>query len=117
MFGPKSMLVIGLLITTSLANIAFGADGASDAKITSPDPFQVIQRTSEHAGDIACSGRSAQGVSIRARITKDGQPLEGMEWQEITQWAKNSWSGVLKGVPVGGPYTVEFEFDGVAAPP
>ncbi len=103
--------LVALIATGWFTHSTLAAD---DSDVTSPAPYQVIQRSSKNAGDIHCGGIGKEGM-VRARVTGDGKPLNNFDWQEIGKVEAGKWSGLLKGVPVGGPYTIEFDLGGHAS--
>ena len=71
---------------------------------------QVFQRNAQNSADIKVGG-SAEGLAgkqIEARILAGGKPLKGWGWKPIATVESATWTGSLPGVPMGGPYNIEF---------
>ena len=75
-------------------------------KLTSPRPCQVFQRNDDYLGDIPVSGVIDGGPDalVQYRLT-DGA------WQKADV-AGGCFTGIVKDVPVGGPYTLEVRVNG-----
>lgn len=73
-------------------------------EITSPRPYQVFQRNDDYIGDITVAGTVDGARAVEYRLT-DG------DWQKANI-ADGQFTGVVKDVPVGGPYTLEIRAGG-----
>lgn len=90
---------------------------AQEIKVTGGiTDYQVIQRGADQTGELRFSGTAAgkrtNGKEIEARLTAAGTPLAGFDWASAGKAQKQKWTGVLKGVPVGGPYRLEVRMQG-----
>ena len=72
---------------------------------------QVFQRNAQDFADIALSGTAASkklnGKDLDARLTLKGAVVPGFDWVPFAKIQKLRWAGEIKGVPTGGPYTLE----------
>ncbi|MGH9664790.1 MAG: sialate O-acetylesterase [Bryobacteraceae bacterium] len=70
---------------------------------------QVFQRNAEERADLKFSGSADRKVNkyIEARVTQKGAPVAGFDWTPVSRAKAGQWSGELKGLPTGGPYTLE----------
>lgn len=73
-------------------------------EITSPRPNQVFQRNEDYLGDIIIAGTVGGARVVEYRLTDGG-------WQKA-EVSGGRFTGVVKDVPVGGPYTLEIRADG-----
>ncbi len=72
--------------------------------IASPRPYQVFQRNDDYVGDIPVAGTIEGAGPVEYRLM-DGH------WQKA-KVADGRFSGVIRDVPAGGPYTVEIRTRG-----
>jgi Carbohydrate esterase, sialic acid-specific acetylesterase len=87
--------------------------------------FQVIQRTSETYADIPVFGYHdfSIGSHIQARIClqTNNEVLNNFNWITVdTSFSSMTWKGVIRHVPVGGEYIVQFKlliFENLPAKP
>jgi sialate O-acetylesterase len=75
--------------------------------------FQVIQRTSETYADIPVFGYHdfSVGSHIQARILRqeNNEVMKSFDWITIdTSFGATTWKGVIRRVPVGGEYSIQF---------
>jgi hypothetical protein len=75
--------------------------------------FQVIQRTSESYADIPVFGYHdfSIGSHIQARICRqiNNEVLRNFDWVTVdTSFSSMTWRGVVRHVPVGGEYSIQF---------
>ena len=70
---------------------------AMTIKVASPLPYRVFQRSANGIADIPVSGRCDGPVEFR---------LGDSDWQPAES-SQGRFSGVVRGVPVGGPHTLE----------
>ena len=90
---------------------------AQDLKINlGPAAGSVIQRDTDGRADLKIAGtapRTSANKFVEARILNDkGAPLSGFDWTAVERVKVNSWSGTLKAVPQGGPYSLEVRVAG-----
>lgn len=90
---------------------------AQDLKINiGPAAGSVIQRDHEGRADLKIAGtapRASINKFVEARVTNEkGDPLAGLDWKALERVKNSGWSGLLKGVPQGGPYSVEVRVAG-----
>lgn len=73
---------------------------------------QVLQCDDNDLAVAECSGTAEElDGPVEARVTgEDDQEI--LAWHEIGQAAEGEWEGALKGVPAGGPYTIQFRLEG-----
>jgi sialate O-acetylesterase len=101
----RVLLVPLLAVAIHAAEFRIGA-GLTD--------HQVFQRSSQNTADIKVGG-SADGLtgkSIEARILSGSKTIKGWTWKPIATVGGDTWTGALSGVPMGGPYTLEFRSSG-----
>lgn len=90
---------------------------AQDLKINmGPTAGSVVQRDNEGRADIKIAGtapRASLNKFVEARIVSDkGDPLTGHDWSALERVKNNAWSGTIKGIPQGGPYSIEVRVAG-----
>jgi len=90
---------------------------AQDLKINiGPQAGSVLQRDNDGRADIKIAGaapRASLNKFVEARVTnQNGEPLAGMDWRALERVKSSGWSGLLKGVPQGGPYSLEVRVAG-----
>jgi sialate O-acetylesterase len=73
--------------------------------------YQVFQRGADGRADIAVAGTSANGP-VEARLVLRGAPAPGFDWAAVAQGQGGKWTAQLRGVPAGGPYTLEVRAGG-----
>jgi sialate O-acetylesterase len=93
---------------------------AQDLKINlGPAAGSVIQRDSEGRADLKIAGsapRTSANKFVEARVVNEkGEPLASLDWKALERVKNNAWSGTLKGVPQGGPYSIEVRVAGSTA--
>lgn len=94
-----------LFSTAALAQIRL-IRGAAD--------YQVYQRKVDNTADISLYGDSegADGTSIEARVLATNPLREERGWSVIATVNGGRWTGLVKAVPTGGPYTLEIRATG-----
>lgn len=75
-------------------------------EITSPRPYQVYQRNDDYVGDITVAGTVDGSGAVEYRLSDSG-------WQKADV-RDGRFAGIVKDVPVGGPYTIEIRMRGSA---
>ena len=85
---------------------------AQDLKINmGPVAGSVLQRDNDGRADFKIAGtapRAALNKFVEARVTNEnGEPLVGLDWKALERVKTTAWSGLIKGVPQGGPYSLE----------
>lgn len=90
---------------------------AQDLKINiGPAPGAVLQRDNNGRAEIRIAGtapRASANKFVEARIINDkGEPLPAFDWRPLERVTNNSWTGDIKSVPQGGPYTIEVRVAG-----
>jgi sialate O-acetylesterase len=82
-----------------------------DIRITSGlADHQVIQRAADGLGAIRLSGAAPGGaVEVRSVVEIRYVPEGGVpsRWTNLALAQNGQWSGGFKGIPAGGPYTIE----------
>ncbi len=85
---------------------------AQQARITGGvTDYQVFQRGLDSRADIPVEGTAANGP-VEARLVLRGVSAPGFDWQAIATARGGKWSGQFRGVPAGGPYTLEIRTGG-----
>lgn len=76
--------------------------------------YQVYQRSAEGTADIALYGdaHGDDGKTVEARVLRTDPPREVLGWTTLGTVTTSRWTGVLAGVPTGGPYTIEIRVRG-----
>ncbi len=67
----------------------------------------VVQRNKQNKSDADFSGSCSGPGTVLACVRKNGKALKGFSTKRVGSATKRSFTGTLKGVPAGGPYTVE----------
>ncbi len=83
---------------------------AQDLKISlGPSPGQVLQRDADGRAAIKLAGTALRAANkiVEARIINESGPIAGFDWKPLERVKANKWEGELKGVPQGGPYSLE----------
>lgn len=93
---------------------------AQDLKINmGPVAGSVLQRDNDGRADLKIAGtapRASANKFVEARVVNDkGEPLAGLDWKALERVRNNAWSGLIKGVPQGGPYSLEVRVAGSTA--
>ncbi len=93
---------------------------AQDLKINiGPAAGSVLQRDNDGRADIKIAGtapRTSLNKFVEARVANEkGDPLPGKDWQALERVKNTAWSGLLKGVPQGGPYSLEVRVAGTTS--
>jgi sialate O-acetylesterase len=75
---------------------------------------QVFQRGAQDTADIKVGGTAdgLTGKQIEARILAGSKPVKGWAWKSVATIGGATWTGTLTGVPMGGPYNIEFRSTG-----
>lgn len=75
---------------------------------------QVFQRGKSNSADLRLGGTAdnVAGKTIEVRLTAGGKPVRGFGWRPLTVVSGATWSAELKGLPAGGPYTMELRAPG-----
>ena len=78
---------------------------------------QVFQRGAQNTADIKVGGTAdgLAGKPIEARILARTKPVKGWSWKSIATVGGSTWTGALTGVPMGGPYNIEFRSTGATS--
>ena len=80
--------------------------------------YQVLQRGPDQTADFIFAGsvatRKDNGKQIEARLLAGSTVLGKFDWVPIATVKKQTWSGQLQAVPVGGPYRLELRVQGGA---
>ncbi len=101
----KAAALVFCLSVLSFAQQARITGGAAD--------YQVFQRGAGNRADISLEGTAANGP-VEARLVLRGISAPGFDWQAVATAKGGKWSGQLRGVPAGGPYTLEIRAGGAA---
>lgn len=91
-------------------SLVAGALLAQDLKINvGPSPGQVLQRDTDGRANIKLAGTAQRAANkiVEARVLNASGPLPGFDWKPLERVKVNKWEGELKGVPQGGPYSLE----------
>ena len=75
---------------------------------------QVFQRGADNRADIHLAGTCSGGGRIEARVAAAKGVVAGLKWHAAGSAANGNWSATIKGVPVGGPYTIQVRAAGSA---
>ena len=67
----------------------------------------VLQRGAKNLSEAAVAGASKANGTLVATVTKAGKSLKGLSKLKIGTVKGGKFAVCLKGIPVGGPYTVE----------
>lgn len=74
---------------------------------------QVFQRGPGNTATIELGGTADRlSGDIEARLTSAGKAVRGFSWARIATAAGATWTGAVKDVPAGGPYTLEIRARG-----
>ncbi|MEN6603051.1 MAG: sialate O-acetylesterase [Bryobacteraceae bacterium] len=78
---------------------------------------QVFQRGTDNRADVKLEGTAddAGARRVEARVTTAKGAVSGLKWHAVGTVNNGKWSGTIKGVPTGGPYTIEVRVAGVPA--
>jgi sialate O-acetylesterase len=92
---------------------------SQDLKINlGPAAGSVIQRDNEGRAEIKIAGtapRASLNKFVEARVVNDkAEPVAGLDWKALERVKNNAWSGVIKGVPQGGPFSLEVRVAGTS---
>ncbi len=90
---------------------------AQDLKINlGPAAGSVLQRDNDGRADVKIAGtapRASLNKFVEVRVLNDkGQPLASLDWNALERVKGTSWSGTIKGIPQGGPYSLEVRVAG-----
>jgi sialate O-acetylesterase len=104
-------------LVTAAACFAAAALAQDIRILTGPVDNQVFQRSVDQTADFrlvgTCTGKKTNGKDIEARIVgSDASALPGFDWTALGKVQKLKWNGIVKGVPVGGPYRLEVRLQG-----
>lgn len=96
-----------------LASLAFPLS-AQIRLISGAADYQVYQRNAEGVADIAIYGDAYgdTGKTVEGRVVRVDPPREVKGWTTLGTVTENRWTGVLAGIPTGGPYNVEVRVKG-----
>lgn len=75
-----------------------------DITVDTPKPFQVFQRDGSDLCNIAISGKAPGAHKIKARLTETQLVDPSIPFDELEIDAQGQFHGIMKYVPVGGPY-------------
>jgi sialate O-acetylesterase len=101
----RSLLFLAF-VSISFAQPARITGGAVD--------YQVFQRGADGRADLAIEGTAANGP-VEARLVLRGAPAPGFDWAAVAKAQGGKWTAQLRGVPAGGPYTLEVRAGGARA--
>jgi sialate O-acetylesterase len=75
---------------------------------------QVFQRNGQNTAEIKVAGTAdgLAGKQIEARVLSGAKAVRGWAWKSIATVDGATWTGALSGVPMGGPYNIEFRSAG-----
>lgn len=75
---------------------------------------QVFQRGTDNRADIAVAGTAddAEAKRVEARVLAAKGAVSGLKWHGVGTVTRGKWNATIKGVPVGGPYTIEVRVAG-----
>ena len=75
---------------------------------------QVLQRNAQNSADISIGGTAEglAGKTIEARVLSSGKAIKGWSWKTVATVPGATWAGTINGIPMGGPYTIEFRCPG-----
>ncbi len=85
--------------------------------ISGASDYQVFQRDAEGKADIALYG-DAYGENdkvVEARVLRIDPPRELKGWSTLGTVTNGRWTGVVAGIPTGGPYNLEIRVKGSEA--
>ncbi len=101
------------LVTVALLAVCAGM-GAEFRLSTGATDFQVFQRTEAGTADLRLGGTASElsGKALEARLMSAGKPVKGFGWKPLTTISGATWAADLKGIPTGGPYTLELRAPG-----
>ena len=105
------MIVPSNLHTASRLFLLFllAAPASAELTVSGVVDDQVFQRNEKDRAAVAASGTcAAAAVKIQARVTRRGDALEGLDWRDAGTAKDGAWRATVEGLPVGGPYGVEF---------
>jgi sialate O-acetylesterase len=76
--------------------------------------YQVFQRDAENKADLALYGDAygEDGKEVEARVLRIDPPRQVKGWSTLGTVTNGRWTGVVAGVPTGGPYTLEVRVKG-----
>lgn len=67
----------------------------------------VLQRTAKNVSDVEVGGACSVAGRVLLRVLKGTKKLKGFDGVAVGEAAQGRFSARLKGIPAGGPYTVE----------
>lgn len=105
--GDKLWYMMARFVCLFLLTVAIYAQ---DLKINvGPSPGQVLQRGADGRVNIKLAGTAQRAVNkfVEARLMNAEGPLPGFDWKPLERVKATKWAGELKGVPQGGPYSLE----------
>lgn len=115
---PGGDTIVGMSLRAAvLLSLIAGSLSAQDLKINlGPSAGSVIQRDNDGRAEIKIAGTAPRAslnkfVEVRV-INEKGEPLAALDWKALERVKNNAWSGVIKGVPQGGPYSLEVRVAG-----
>ncbi|MCC6144003.1 MAG: sialate O-acetylesterase [Candidatus Hydrogenedentes bacterium] len=103
----RSMLTVCAAVCLA-ATVAFAQDLPQMTLERGVVANQVVQANAEGTAKVTAGGgwnQDGPGL-VSARVIKDGEPL--LPWAEAGRASDGIWDGALPGVPVGGPYQIEW---------
>jgi sialate O-acetylesterase len=106
-------ITIGLILLQAVAAgaPAYAQRQASGLSITAGlEDHRVFQRGDDERADVLVSGRvgSRQADTVQFRVLRRRLVLEGFDWTDAGAVAERQWQARIQGLPVGGPYDMEF---------
>ena len=106
-------IAIGLILFQAVAASApaYAQRQAFGLSITEGlEDDRVFQRGADEGADILVSGRVGlrRADTVQFRILRRRLVLEGFDWTDAGAVAGRQWQAQIQGLPVGGPYDVEF---------
>ena len=109
----RLILMVALAACVAMCASSFAAgiqvsSGAAD--------YQVFQRGADNRADVKIAGtaENADSKRVEARVTGAKGAVAGLKWHGAGTVVNGKWSAEIKGVPTGGPYTIEIRVTGTA---
>jgi len=72
--------------------------------------YQVFQRDSRDEASFRIQGWAFpyRDCIVERRIRRRSQTVRGFDWQDVQWTGQGNWEAQIKGLPMGGPYRIEF---------
>jgi len=96
------------IVAVSVARAA--GDDPSFEIVSGLESHQVLQRDESSRGALQVSGALTHhdAAEVEARVLRRHVELAGFSWAKAGQAEGGAWSAHVSGIPVGGPYDIEF---------